>query len=225
MTRDEALARYHPVRAAIRGVQRVPPSPCTRADWLRPAKLLGLQGERDGEIELDEDEFEMLTDVALLEPNQRGNRAYDRFLKEAARTIRPADQELAQAMGRAFFSIFRIAGRHEAAGLWLEDLFAGHRRLWMLDEALEASAAEGLHFAARLFDAGEFHAGFGIIVPLDDESTEEYLGLGLTPQNRHFVPLVYGDTIQGTAFAELVELVLTLEALAPSQRPRRKRKS
>jgi hypothetical protein len=237
MTRDEALARYRPVRAAIRRVLKAASSSCTRADFLRAAKLLGLQGDRDGEVVLaDEIEADMFADVALFEANQRGNRAYDRFLKGAARTLDPADQELAQAMGRAFFSIFRIACRHEAAGLWLEDLLADGRRLWLMDEALEASAAEGLHVAARLFEAGDFHIGFGIIIPLDEESAEEYLALssdpGLSPQGRRFVPLVYRDAIHGAALEEFMEMLLTLEVAARelvspafSQGQRRRRKS
>jgi hypothetical protein len=43
-------------------------------------------------------------------------------------------------MTRAFFSLFRVAERHEAAGLWLEDLLDDNCRLWLVDKGLEASA-------------------------------------------------------------------------------------
>jgi hypothetical protein len=79
-------------------------------------------------------------------------------------------------MAGAWFSIFRVAGRHEVAGLWLEDMLAGDRRLWLVDEALEASAPEGAVAGMRLFDAGPFHAGFGIIVEPDDETLDFCLG-------------------------------------------------
>ncbi|AWB25757.1 hypothetical protein DA075_33540 [Methylobacterium currus] len=39
----------------------------------------------------------------------------------------------------------------------------------LIDESLETSALEGLVIGMRLFEAGPFHAGFGIIVePQDD---------------------------------------------------------
>jgi hypothetical protein len=79
-------------------------------------------------------------------------------------------------MAGAWFSVFRVAGRHKAAGLWLEDMLDEARRLWPVDEALEASAPEGAVLGMRLFDAGPFHAGFGIIVEPGDETLDFCLG-------------------------------------------------
>jgi hypothetical protein len=62
----------------------------------------------------------MLSDIALFGPNQRGRRVFDVFLASKARDA--ADFELAQRMGKAFFSLFRCAARHGIAGVWLEDL-------------------------------------------------------------------------------------------------------
>ena len=41
-----------------------------------------------------------------------------------------------------------------------------------MDESMEASASMNGAFGMRVFDAGEFHVGFGIVVPSDDETTE-----------------------------------------------------
>ena len=73
-------------------------------------------------------------------------------------------------MAGAWLSLFRVTGRHEAAVLWLGDLLEGDRRLWLVNEALEASAPERAILGMRLFDAGPFHAGFGIIVGPDEET-------------------------------------------------------
>src|SRR5271165_2854221 len=73
----------------------------------------------------------MLSDIALFEPNQRGRRAFDVFLAAKARQLDAADFELAQRMGKAFFSLFRCSARHEfglrtssteteAFGLWMK---------------------------------------------------------------------------------------------------------
>jgi hypothetical protein len=59
----------------------------------------------------------MFVDVALFEPNQRGRQAFERFLSEKGEQFDAVDRALAQRMTRAFFSIFRVAERHEAAGL------------------------------------------------------------------------------------------------------------
>ena len=132
---------------------------------MRAAKQLGLWA--DGKIVLPEGEeapAAMLSDIALFEPNQRGRRAFDVFLGPKASELDAGDSELAQRMGDAFFSLFRFSARHEVAGVWLEDLLAGDRKLWLMDESMETSASTTGAFGMRAFDAGEFHVGFGIAV-------------------------------------------------------------
>ncbi|HET6520719.1 MAG TPA: hypothetical protein VFG47_13005 [Geminicoccaceae bacterium] len=217
MTRAEALALYRPIRAAIQRVLKRAPDACAQADYKRAARLLGL--EVRGTVVLDSDrEVAMLADVALFEPNQRGNRAFDRFLRTKAGRLDPADRAIADRMAGAFFSIFRVAGRHEAAGLWLEDRLDGDRgRLWLVDEAFETSAAEGDLVACRLFDAGPFHAAFGIVVMVDEETVDLCLGArrtpGQRPLGRHLVPMIYGQDIHSKALADLpVDEILGLLA-------------
>jgi len=172
MTREEALAMYHPIRASVRRILSSAISVCNQADLMRAAKQLGLWA--DGKIVLPEGDeaAEMLSDIALFEPNQRGRRAFDGFLGTKAGQLEAADFELAQRMGKALFYLFRFSARHDAAGVWLEDLLAGNRKLWLMDEGMESSAAKDGAFGMRVFNAGDFHVGFGIAVPSDDETTE-----------------------------------------------------
>jgi hypothetical protein len=170
MTRAEVLAQYRPIRAGIRRVLSEATKACGRADLNRAIKQVAPWAEAEA---LEEEvTAEMLVDVALFEPNQRGRRAFDRFLAEKGKHLTGVDRALAERMVGARFSIFRVAGPHAASGLWLEDLLAGHHRLWLVDEALEASAWEGAVIGLRLFDAGPFHAGFGIIIEPDDETLD-----------------------------------------------------
>jgi hypothetical protein len=213
LMREEALAAYRPIRAAIRRVLREAVRTCSRTDLTRAAKQLGLWEE--GQVVADEDAAEMLADVALFEPNQRGRRAFDRFLEDGARQLAPTDLELARRMAGAFFSIFRLAARHEAAGVWLEDLLEGDRRLWFMDEALEASAPDGTVFGMRLFDAGPFHAGFGIVAPADEETVEfcvEARARGARPPFRHsLAATLYGDLIRaGVPNERVIDALLEL---------------
>jgi hypothetical protein len=70
---------------------------------MRAAKQLGLWVE--GTIALPEggQAADMLSDIALFEPNQRGRRAFDVFLASKARQLDAVDFELAQRMGRHSF--------------------------------------------------------------------------------------------------------------------------
>ena len=207
MMREKALAMYHPIRASVRRILSAAFRACNQADLMRAAKQLGLWG--DGKIVLPEGDeaAEMLADIALFEPNQRGRRAFDVFLATKARQLDAADFALAQRMGDAFFSLFRFAGRHEAAGVWLVDLLAGNRRLWLMDESMEASASMNSAFAMRVFDAGEFHVGFGIVVPSDDETTnfsvEGVARSGRAPFRHTLAVTLCGDSLRGRALLSL----------------------
>ena len=72
MTREEALAFYHPIRESVRRILGAAISACNQSDLIRAAKQLRLWG--DGKISLPEGEqaAEMLSEIALFEPNQRG---------------------------------------------------------------------------------------------------------------------------------------------------------
>jgi hypothetical protein len=203
MTREEALAMYHPIRASVRRILSAAISVCSQPDFMRAAKQLGLWA--DGKIVLPEDDeaAEMLADVALFEPNQRGRRAFDTFLGGKALQLEAGDFEQARRTGDAFFSLFRFSARHEVAGVWLEDLLAGNRRLWLMDESIEASASKDVAFGMRVFDAGEFHVGFGIVVPSDEETTEfSVQGVtrnGRVPFRHSLAVTLYGDSLRRQA--------------------------
>jgi hypothetical protein len=171
MTCNEVLARYRPIRAAIQRILSAATKACSDADVKRAAKQLGAWS--DGRIEVPtESAIEMIADVALFEPNQRGSRAYDRFLRAPAQGLEPGDLDVAHRMAGARFSAFRILQRHELAGVRVEDVIRGGEPIWILDQGLEASAPDDFEFGMRVFDAGEFHAGFGIVVPADPEITD-----------------------------------------------------
>jgi len=167
---------------------------------MRAAKLLGLWA--DGKIVLSEggEAADMLSDIALFEPNQRGRRAFDVFLADKAQQLDVADFELAQRMGMAFFSLFRCTARHGIAGVWLDDLLDGNRSVWVMDESMEASAPTEGAFGMRLFDAGQFHVGFGIVIPSDDETTEfSVQGVthnGRVPFRHSLAVTLYGDRLR-----------------------------
>lgn len=195
MNREEVLSQYRLIRAGIRRVLRLAPAACNKADLTRAIKQIIPWADANdlgkGEV------AERITDVALFERNQRGRRAYDRFLEQQAQELDAADRALAQSMADAWFSIFRVAERHATAGLWLEDLLDGDRRIWIVDEAMEASAGEGTVLGMRLFDAGPFHAGFGIVA-MPNEETVHFAVIA----RKHGDPLPFRQSLAATLYGD-----------------------
>ena len=97
-----------------------------------------------------------------------------------------------------------------------------------MDESMEASAATHGAFGMRVFDAGEFHVGFGIVVPCDDETTEFSIqGMtrnGRTPFRHSLAVTLYGDSVRGRTPLSLeaeeafTSLLAGLVKLGPSAR-------
>ena len=198
MTRDQALIIYRPVRAGIQRILRAAVKTCSDADVMRAAKHLGVWS--DGRIEVpSESAIDMVSDLALFEPNQRGKRAYDRFLRDPRQVLDADDLALARRMAAARFSIFRVLRRHDLAGVWLEDVITPGELIWVLDEGLEVSAPDGLEFGLRIFDAGAFYAGFGIVVPADPEITDlcaqAVAGGNRLPVRHSLAATLYADAI------------------------------
>ena len=233
-TREAILARYRPIRTSIQTALAAAVKHCRKPETDRAAKHLDLV---DREQLKDEETAAMLFDVALFEPNQRGRRAFDSFLDKRIGTLDAASQDVARRLGTAFFSIFRVAGRHEIAGVWLEDMLAPNQRLWLLDESLEISASEGLVIAMRVFDSGPFHAGFGIVVQPDAEAVAFCTSAAARgeplPVRHSLAAALYGDDIarsavsdaiesglaQGMLDAMMTELLTQLPAQTPGKRP------
>ncbi len=217
MTREEALAYYQPIRASVRRILAEAVRVCNQSDLKRAAKLLGLWADEKIILPEVDAAVEMLIDLALFEPNQRGRRAYDVFLSDKAPKANAEDLRVAQRMSAAFFSLFRCTGHHEVAGVELEDLLNGGRKLWLMDERMEESASDAGAFGMRIFDAGLFHVGFGIAAPTNDE-TAEFAVQSVTRNGRStfrhsLAATLYSDSISGRAnFAPEIEEAM-LESL------------
>jgi len=198
MTRDEILTLYGPIRTGIQRILKPAARACSDADVKRAAKQLGVWSS--GRIEVpNETAINMVADLALFEPNQRRIRAYDRFLRGHREAPDTADLILAHRMAGARFSIFRVLQRHDLAGVWVQDVITPGEPIWVLDQGLEISAPDDLEFGLRVFDAGDFHAGFGIVVPADPEITDfcaQALARGNRLPVRHsLAATLYADAI------------------------------
>jgi hypothetical protein len=125
-----------------------------------------------------------------------------------AEALAPPDRAVAQRLGAAFFSLFRVADWHEAGGVWVEDRLDGDRRLWLMDEGLEASASEGMTIGLRIFDAGPFHAGLGLIADPDPEMAAFCIAAATRgtplPVRHSLAAALYGDAIRDATVPALL---------------------
>ena len=93
-----------------------------------------------------------------------------------AAQLQPGSDEalVLAAMRRARFSLWRVERRHEVVGLVVQDLLR-EDEAWLVDEALERSAPEGMVAATRLCTPDAFAMTCGVIVPIDRELLEEVI--------------------------------------------------
>ena len=203
MTRNEAVAIYQPIRAEIVAITRLAMKDVQRLDLERAAKQLGLWSNGRIAAEDDETATEMIMDVALFEANQRKVRPIDRFLAKRGPTMPDEQRQLAERMARARFSLFHVQRPHPAGGLEMTDLLHGRQDVWLMDMRIDRHIAAGTVIGMRLFDAGPFHAGFGIVAQPDDDTIQMTVGLmeteGRTPFRYPLSATLYADALHGTA--------------------------
>ena len=203
MTDDEAVAIYQPIRAAIVPITTMAMKDVYRLDLQRAAKQIGLWSNGRIVVGDDNTETEMIMDVALFEANQRGVRPFDRFLEKRGPTMPNEQRALAERMARARFSLFHVRGKHKARGLELTDLLYGHQDVWLMDMQIDRHVAAGLVIGMRVFDAGPFHVGFGIVTQPDNDMINATIRLmeteGRTPFRYPLSATLYADSLRGKA--------------------------
>jgi hypothetical protein len=171
MSRDEVLARYRHLRAIGTRHHTEALRFLSRPALLEQARQLGLT---TGEMLVAEsmDEFTLVVDLAIYTSRPGRSRAIDRYA--GAAQLRPGSDEalVLEAMRKARFSLWR--GRHAVVGLVVQDLLR-QGEAWLVDEAMERSAPEGMAAAMRLCTPDTFAMTSGVIVPVDREALEEVL--------------------------------------------------
>jgi hypothetical protein len=118
---------------------------------------------QDGEVVADDPTLEMLTDAVLFALRASEDRVIDRYV---AGLIDRRERAFARRIAKGTFSIWRIVGSHPQGGVWVDDALGTRKHKHLMDEALEKSASAGTLVAMRVFDAGPFLAGFGIVIPV-----------------------------------------------------------
>ena len=171
MSRDEVLARYRHLRAISTHHHTEAMSFFSRPALLEQARHLGLTVGKTLVAE-SFDELTLAFDLAIHAARPGHTRAVDRYA--GAARLRPGSDEalVLEAMRRARFSLWRVERRHQVVGLVVRDLLR-QDEVWLVDEALERSAPEGVVAAMRLSTPDAFAMTCGVIAPVDREALEE----------------------------------------------------
>ena len=173
MSREEVLTRYRHLRAISTRHHTEAMNFFSRPALLEQARHLGLAvGETLAAESFDE--LTLAFDLAIHTARPDHTRAVDRYARAAQ--LQPGSDEalVLEAMRQARFSLWRVERRHQVVGLVVRDLLR-QDEVWLVDEALERSAPEGMVAAMRLCTPDAFAMTCGVIVPVDRGLIEEVL--------------------------------------------------
>lgn len=173
VSREEILTRYRHLRGLAARHHTEALKFLSRSAILEQARHLGLTMGKTLVAE-SIDEMTLAFDLALHTARPGHSRAIDRYARAAQ--LQPGSDEFValEAMRQARFAVWRVERRHDVAGLIVRDLLR-QDEAWLVDEALEQSAPEGMAMAMRLCTPDAFAMTSGIIVPVDREGMEEVL--------------------------------------------------
>jgi len=163
--REEILTRYRGLREISTRLHSEALRFIPRSVLLEQARRLGLTA---GKMLVADslDELTLAFDLCLYTAAPGRSRGIDRYARSAG--VAPGSDEdlMLKAMGQARFSVFRVEGPHETAGLLVRDLMR-EEDLWLVDENLERTAPVGLTLAMRVSRPETFAMTCGVMVPVD----------------------------------------------------------
>lgn len=228
--REEFLAAFEATRDKVNKITDLVRRSCGQTDMKRAAATLGVLAAGKFLIRDQEPGIAMIRDIAIFEPNDHGVRPMDRFLSGPARALPKDDQDIAQSVGRAFFSLFKFTTRHELGGIWVEDILDNDRPIWIANPLFEDRDGNPEIFAMRIFDTGPFHTAIGIVTQASAKMVEictiSMKDTGRLPFRQSLAATLYGVSLMdgqprhpsGMKFArELYPVLKAFEYLADTK--------
>jgi hypothetical protein len=171
-SRVAILGRYRRYSDLRKDIQSSALENVSESSFLAYAKRIGLS---DGKVLFADDDVELtlVFDLALYAAQAGRTRAIDRCARKRLKVSAPDEALVLQGLQASRFSIFRVIGRCEPAGVLLEDLMRGGT-IPLLDEGLERSARPGEVFAMRVAPIEDFVITCGVVVPFTGETSETF---------------------------------------------------
>jgi hypothetical protein len=195
MKEEELSALLASLRTSMGAIQEVSRKSCGASDLKRAAQSMGVYSAGKIEAAYNDAALAMISDLVYFEPNDRGIRAFDRFLAGPVLTLPGHDQDVARRIGESFFSVFRLGEKHETMGKWVEDILDNNRRIWLIDLNVDEPNPSHSVCAVRIFDAGPFYMTLCVITSISDRMAEVFRRAHDTsrrPYRRSLPATVYG---------------------------------
>jgi hypothetical protein len=197
-TREEIIRRYRHLREISRRIndgllKHVPANAV-----IKLARKFGLTDRRTLLLE-SMDQMAFLFDLAIYTGPPDRTRPIDRYARTARFEPGSDEASVLEAMGHAQFVLGTIERRHEAAGLIIRDLLR-EKDVWLVDEGLERSLADGAALVMRVFTPDEFSVTAGVMMPVDAMILEDAFDEVL-PRLKNHTP---GEICDDRRFAEAI---------------------
>jgi len=213
-SRVAILGRYRRYSDLRKEIQSAALGNVSESSFLAHAKRIGLS---DGRVIFADDDSEvaLVYDLALYTAQPGRTRAIDRCARKRLTAAQPDEALVLQALQASRFSIFRVIGRGEPAGVLLEDLMRGGT-IPLLDEGLERSARPGEVFAMRVAPIEDFVITCGVVVPF----IERTLSVQFLDKSVYYISEVPSDLQRAdiVLIAAIALLLALLATLYPSWR-------
>ena len=166
MDTEATLTEYREIRALITEWQTAALNALPATLMMEHAKRIGLA--RNGMlVPGSPPEMTLMFDLAIHTAKEGRSRAIDRLAKQRALPEGSREATAMHALRNALFTVWRVDGPHETAGVMATDALR-QQSFWMMDEWLAKTAKKGDRFVARLADVGEYLVSCGVIVPVND---------------------------------------------------------
>lgn len=175
--REAILERYDgyrliSVQHQVKAAERLRKGPVAEA-----AVALGIAKTRKEAASLGLSMLAPAADLVLYSTGLGSQNAMSCYLDECAGEFSGGEQMVLEAMSAAVFSIFRVTGLHQGAGVDMLDLLSGEE-IWLVDRGIDLSGMTGMEFAARLFQPEDFWMTTGVTTQLGSDMWLELEHIG-----------------------------------------------
>jgi hypothetical protein len=217
LSREDVLARYRHLRTiSMRHHSVLVRNYLSHDAVLQNARRIGLAVTSTLVLD-DVEELAFVFDLAIHTRLLGRSRAIDRYARLAGFATDSDEALMLESMRQSHFSFFRVARRHETAGVILEDLIHEFE-VWLMDEGIESSVPDSALLAARLYEADRFFMTAGVVVPLDRYMKDDLLAemkrlpRSLRSDDRRFAEAIYRVALKHRLSEQIASLDLELEA-------------
>jgi hypothetical protein len=209
MSRERIIARYREVRAITKQHHHGAYAFMSVSYMQDCARRLGLLV--DGKIVADEQELEIICDLALHTAPPGRSTALDRYANRMSFETRSDEAIVLAAMRRSKVAIWLLESRHPIAGVVIRNPLT-HQVLRLMDLGMESSFVQPGSLAMRLRIFDEFAMTSGVSVPVGEYEFEDaFSDVGQRikgpPEDvigdRRFVAALYRNAIQSGALSRV----------------------